>query len=121
MRGFHLTRPVTSRPGGSSLQGQEAVSIAAPQQTRRGDIAGASSMRKSETVEVQGMFVGVAMKHALGYRFLAVDHSVLDMDESIWPTLAHLQRAAAQRHRVFLRGRNRPSLAAATLRDAALR
>ena len=71
-------------------------------------VAGASAGQKSETIEIRGALVGMAVQHALGYRFMAADQSVLDMTESIWPTLDDLRGAVAQQHRIFLRGRSRP-------------
>jgi hypothetical protein len=37
-----------------------------------------------------------------------MDHCVLDMTESIWPTLDDLRRAVAQRRRAFLRAKSGP-------------
>lgn len=51
-------------------------------------------LRDSEPVEVDGVFVGVAVTHQLGVRFIAVNDRVGDMDQSIWPTLEYARRAA---------------------------
>ncbi len=82
-------------------QDQEAAPILTPQHAGRGAATGAGAGRDCEIVEVRGIFVGMAARHALGYRFVAADPSVLDMNESIWPTLDDLRRAVAQRRRTF--------------------
>ena len=82
---------------------------AASRSASRGGPAEAGVGRESETVEVRGVFVGVAAPHALGFQFVAADPSVLDMGESVWPTLEDLRNAVAQRRRAFLRARGRPS------------
>jgi hypothetical protein len=54
------------------------------------------SMRQSEPVEVDGVFLGVAVEHELGVRFIAVDRRVTDMDQSIWPTIQYARSSARQ-------------------------
>ncbi len=53
-------------------------------------------MQQSEPIEVDGVFLGVAVKHELGVRFIAVDRRVADMDQSIWPTLQYANSSARQ-------------------------
>jgi hypothetical protein len=53
-------------------------------------------MRHSRPVEVDGVFLGVAVEHELGVRFIAVDVRVNGMDQSIWPTLDYAYRSARQ-------------------------
>jgi hypothetical protein len=51
---------------------------------------------------------------------VAADLSVLDMNESIWPTLDDLRRAVAQRRRTFLWTGNPPLLARQSWRSGAV-
>jgi hypothetical protein len=53
-------------------------------------------MRQSRPVEVDGVFLGAAVEHELGVRFIAVDVRVTEMDQSIWPTLDYAYRSARQ-------------------------
>jgi len=53
-------------------------------------------MRHSRPIEVDGVFLGAAVEHELGVRFIAVDVRVADMDQSIWPTLDYAYRSARQ-------------------------
>jgi hypothetical protein len=53
-------------------------------------------MRNSCPIEVDGIFLGVAVEHELGVRFIAVDVRVNEMDQSIWPTLDYAYRSARQ-------------------------
>ena len=53
-------------------------------------------LRQSRPVEVDGVFLGAAVEHTLGVRFIAVDVRVTDMDQSIWPTLDHAYQSARQ-------------------------
>jgi hypothetical protein len=55
-----------------------------------------AQMRDSEPIEVDGRFVGVAVTHRLGVRFIAVNDRVGDMHQSVWPTLDYARRAARQ-------------------------
>jgi hypothetical protein len=54
------------------------------------------AMRHSQPIQVDGVFLGVAVEHELGVRFIAIDRLVTDMDQSIWPTLDHAYRSARQ-------------------------
>ncbi len=53
-------------------------------------------MRRSRPIEVDGVFLGAAVEHQLGVRFIAVDVRVTEMDESIWPSLDFAYRSARQ-------------------------
>jgi hypothetical protein len=53
-------------------------------------------MRQSHPIEVDGVFLGAAVEHELGVRFIAVDVRVTDMDQSIWPNRDYACRAARQ-------------------------
>jgi hypothetical protein len=53
-------------------------------------------MRRSHPVEVDGVFLGAAVEHELGVRFIAVDVRVTEMDQSIWPNLDYAYRSARQ-------------------------
>jgi hypothetical protein len=53
-------------------------------------------MRHSRPIEVDGVFLGAAVEHELGIRFIAVDVRVSEMDQSIWSTLDYAYRTARQ-------------------------
>ncbi len=53
-------------------------------------------MRHSQPIQVDGVFLGIAVEHELGVRFIAIDKLVTDMDQSIWPTFDHAYRSARQ-------------------------
>jgi hypothetical protein len=53
-------------------------------------------MRQSRSIEVDGVFLGAAVEHELGFRFIAVDVRASEMDQSIWPTLDYAYRSARQ-------------------------
>jgi hypothetical protein len=53
-------------------------------------------MRHSRPIELDGVFLGAAVEHELGVRFISVDVRVIEMDQSIWPTLEYAYRAARQ-------------------------
>jgi hypothetical protein len=53
-------------------------------------------MRRSRPIEVDGVFLGAAVEHELGVRFIAADVRVTEMDQSIWPTLDYAYRSARQ-------------------------
>ena len=79
------------------------TALAGSRCARRDVTEGLRATHEPEIVEVRGVFVGMAAPHALGYRFVAADPSVLDMSESIWPSFDDLRSAVAQRRRAFLR------------------
>nr|WP_294505912.1 hypothetical protein [uncultured Rhodopila sp.] len=66
--------------------------IATPAQSDRPRVP----MRQSVPIEVDGIFLGAAVEHELGVRFIAVDVRVTEMDQSIWPTRDYAQRSARQ-------------------------
>ena len=53
-------------------------------------------MLQSRPIEVDGVFLGAAVEHELGVRFIAVDVRVTEMDQSVWPTLDYAYRSARQ-------------------------
>jgi hypothetical protein len=57
------------------------------------------SMRQSMPVEVDGIFLGAAVEHELGVRFIAVDPRVTDMHQSIWPNVDYAKNSARQLYR----------------------
>jgi hypothetical protein len=59
-------------------------------------------MLQSHIIDVDGAFVGAAVRLDKGYRFIATDMKLDDLDGSIFPTLAEAQRLA---RRVYLGGR----------------
>jgi hypothetical protein len=74
-RNLHQFAPVASqsRPGGQPVR-----------------------MRQSQPIEVDGVFLGAAIEHELGVRFVAVDVRVTEMDQSIWPSVDYAYRSARQ-------------------------
>lgn len=65
-------------------------------------------MLQSHVIDIDGNFVGAAVRLDKGYRFIATNMKLDDLDGSIWPSLADIQRLARQ---AFLGGRVRPALA----------
>ena len=63
-------------------------------------------MRQALLIEVDGIFLGAAVEHELGVRFIAIDAQVIDMDQSIWPTVEYAYRSARQ---LFKSGRAAPA------------
>jgi hypothetical protein len=60
-----------------------------------------SRMLQSHVIDIDGTFVGAAVRLDTGYRFIATDLKLDDLDGSIWPTLADVQRLA---RRIYLGG-----------------
>ena len=58
-------------------------------------------MLQSHVIEIDGRFVGAAVRLDLGYRFVAVDFRLEDLDGTTWPNLADVQRLA---RRLYLTG-----------------
>ena len=52
-------------------------------------------MIQSHVIEVDGTFVGAAVRQERGYRFVAVDLRVEELDGSVTATLADTHRLAA--------------------------
>jgi hypothetical protein len=59
-------------------------------------------MLQSHIIEVDGAFVGAAVRLDRGYRFIATDIRLDDLDGSIWQTLADVRRLARE---LYLTGR----------------
>jgi hypothetical protein len=51
-------------------------------------------MLQSHVIEIDGAFVGAAIRLEHGYRFVATDLRVEEMDSRTWPSLADIQRVA---------------------------
>jgi hypothetical protein len=51
-------------------------------------------MLQSHIIEIDGVFVGAAIRIDRGYRFVATDLRLEGLDSSIWPTLADVRRVA---------------------------
>ena len=51
-------------------------------------------MIQSHVIDVDGVFVGAAVRLDTGYRFVATDCRLEQLDATIWPTLADVQRLA---------------------------
>lgn len=51
-------------------------------------------MLQSHIITIDGHFVGVAIRLDRGYRFVACDTRLYELDETIWPTLADVERLA---------------------------
>ena len=49
-------------------------------------------MRQSHPITVAGQFAGAAVTHDGKLRFIAVDSRVEELDDSVWPTLAEVER-----------------------------
>ena len=58
-------------------------------------------MIQSHVIDVDGVFVGAAVRLDAGYRFVATDFRLEELDSTIWPTLADVRRLA---RRIFLTG-----------------
>jgi hypothetical protein len=56
-------------------------------------------MLQSHIIDIDGVFVGAAVRIDRGYRFVATDFRLEDLDSSVWPTLADVRRVA---RRVYL-------------------
>ena len=59
-------------------------------------------MIQSHVIDVDGVFVGAAVRLDTGYRFVATDFRLEQLDSTIWPTLADVRRLASN---LFLTGR----------------
>jgi hypothetical protein len=69
-------------------------------------------MLQSHVIDVDGVFVGAAIRLDTGYRFVATDFRLEELDATIWPTLADIRRLA---RRLYVTG----SFAAPALARAA--
>ena len=59
-------------------------------------------MLQSHVIDIDGAFVGAAVRLDTRYRFIATDMKLDDLDGSVWPTLAEVQRLA---RRIYTGGR----------------
>jgi hypothetical protein len=64
-------------------------------------------MRQSKPIEINGVFLGAAVEHELGVRFIAVDPRVTDMNQSIWPNFEYALNSA---HQMFRSNRSFPPI-----------
>jgi hypothetical protein len=68
-------------------------------------------MLQSHIIEVGGVFVGAAVRIDRGYRFVATDFRLEELDTSIWPTLDDVRRVARlSLQRAMSTGRISPEL-----------
>ena len=51
-------------------------------------------MLQSYVIDVDGRFVGAAVRQANGYRFVAIDVRFDALDGTVWPSLAEVERTA---------------------------
>jgi hypothetical protein len=58
-------------------------------------------MLQSHPIDIDGVFVGAAIRLDRGYRFIAINMRLEELDQTIWPTLADVQRLA---RRLYLNG-----------------
>jgi hypothetical protein len=58
-------------------------------------------MLHCHTIAIDGALVGAAVHLDIGYRFIATDMKLDDLDGSVWPTLADVQRLA---RRMYISG-----------------
>ena len=58
-------------------------------------------MLQSHVIEIDGRFVGAAIRLDRGYSFVAVDFRLEELDGTTWPSLADVQRLA---RRLYLTG-----------------
>jgi hypothetical protein len=59
-------------------------------------------MLQSHIIDINGSFVGAAVRLDSGFRFVALDIRVEELDGTIWPSLETVQRLARQ---LFIAGR----------------
>lgn len=58
-------------------------------------------MLQSHIIDIDGVFVGAAIRLDRGYRFIATNMRLEELDQTTWPTLADVQRLA---RRLYLNG-----------------
>ncbi len=58
-------------------------------------------MMQSHVIEIDGAFVGAALRVESGYRFIATDIRMDELDGTTWPSLDDVRRLA---HRLFRTG-----------------
>ena len=59
-------------------------------------------MIQSHIIDVNGTFVGAAVRLSAGYRFVAVDGRMESLNDTVWPNLMTVQKLARQ---LFIAGR----------------
>jgi hypothetical protein len=59
-------------------------------------------MLQSHVIEIDGAFVGAAVRLDTGYRFIATDIRLEELDGTTWPSLADVRRLV---NRLFRTGR----------------
>ena len=64
-------------------------------------------MLQSHVIEIDGAFVGAAVRRDPGYRFVATDHRLDELHGTIWPSLSDVLRLANRAFRAG--GGNAPS------------
>jgi hypothetical protein len=60
------------------------------------DFREALNMLRSHVIEIDGAFVGAAVRLDTGYRFIATDIRMEELDGTTWPSLADVRRLANQ-------------------------
>jgi len=58
-------------------------------------------MLQSHIIDVNGVHVGAAIRLDRGYRFVAINYRLEELDSTVWPALADVQRLA---RRLYLTG-----------------
>lgn len=71
--------------------------------------SGVPCMVQSHVVDIDGRFVGAAVRLSDGYRFVAVDVRLDELDGSVWPTLAEVHRNARLAFVISRNGALRPA------------
>jgi hypothetical protein len=56
-------------------------------------------MLQSYVIDIDGVFVGAAIRLDRGYRFVAIDGRLGELDSTLWPTLADVRRTARRLYR----------------------
>jgi hypothetical protein len=59
-------------------------------------------MLQSHVIDIDGAFVGAAIRLDDGYRFIATDMRLHDLDGTTWPSLPDVRRLARE---LYLKGR----------------
>ncbi|MDR3535723.1 MAG: hypothetical protein P4L71_04405 [Acetobacteraceae bacterium] len=63
-------------------------------------------MLQSHVIDIDGAFVGAAVRLDTGYRFIATDIRLEELDGTVWPSLADVKRLARS---LYLTGRFAPA------------
>lgn len=58
-------------------------------------------MLQSHVIVIDGSFVGAAVRLDVGYRFIATDYRLEDLDGTVWPSLDDVRKRA---NRLFRTG-----------------